>query len=1199
MAMTTPYLDAIQAIPGDTPGEKFRWIRNFIREKLSVSDNLEDIVESDKVPRMLVPLVQIQAAIMLNEKDPQNEIAYAAIAEALKSEDEMIVNKALQANSFFDGTNKSITNIRYFSDNLFSYVSLNTRARIIKTLALQLSSKKNSDLAEKFFVAVEKLYGVQQAVPLLLACNDSFTYNKIVEKRLVLNRQLVIQIFRKNPDLVVRYLKLGFKDDDSGTRHFHPVNIYDFNDLLIQLIKNKLDSFVELCTLYKKCPPVLTMNNKTARIFLRNGRAYLYENPILYIKMLPLKKISDECMEVIYPKLFPKKIKEFKTDDILKYLQYYREDKKANLFLRSYQQVYNKNILDEPKKITVNLLKILPAEERVRQARIKMTTEPNEINCNDEIDQVNYVNCWDCYLPVEESLPQFKEEISKESEMKCRTTIACEMIYCCHVNRDDKSLLKVLTYLKNRHSNEQAWFISQVFQTLLNHYDLPHMGDEYWVILRKMISSAHMRRTLRSNIQTSVSIVEAAIHHNILQNKNIDVLIDILVDLNSTRKIAYWNIIQKYPQCEKMCLEACINVVSQKYDSNLTPWREDGAGILFDLCTSIYHFNKTHVNKHSHIKRMTIADYPWLLATVENILNMGRESNVYIRQNLQNLFMKNDTELYKRFWPDDKKFKILTGEVFNILKRNPKDILTKWRDYLNICKDHWHKYHMRMFIKALRWYKEIPIKFAKQCLQDISKNEMDCLNILAILVHGETFSKIIEPLISTSKVMDVQHEDINYKFIQRITSGMRLANPPVPLTMLSKLCNLDCLSALPAFTNACRRTNAMTVISFSRILSTQRVAVRKHGIRSMYLVASREYMIRFLRVQWESEQNHSIRMILIFQIMQLFITEPDSTTWSLFCRVISTLTVEDEKILPKLFITIISTPDEYVADYFMLLMETVTRFERIGLNIKQVVDHISHLLSFLNAAICNLLPEYFIKDLIRKYIFNQDVNMYKSSNIFMIVALFPAKKGKFDERMNLFSEVFKEIVASNWNVPHPKHRRFYPMNNAFRRLTDIIVTMTIFMKVDERLVDRLLSMFISILEPQKDPRSYLQLVYCKEKISSTTPKEFGLNVGRRIDELAKMFSPFLMFFIIDVLKSMLVSEFFTGYDKEDIEFDVVEGLLEAGINSATLVAVKLFNSLTPNEQPDRYDKLMRIFFEYESPMVKSIVNDIINNTCID
>ncbi|KAF3424241.1 hypothetical protein E2986_06329 [Frieseomelitta varia] len=1195
MTVALPYLDAVQVIPGDTPGEKFRFLANYIKQKLSVSDDLEKLIDYDKIPTILVPLVHIQTAIILNKEDPQNWDACLAIVEALKSEDKMIVNKALHASHFFDGTNKFIINDQFFNKNIFPYVSLNTRRRIIKILAFQLSSKKKFDLAEKFFLGVESLYGIEQALPLLVACSEAFTYNTIVEKRIVLSRQLVKRIFYRNPDLIVRYFKLSKPNLDPLSRNLHPVSIYDFNDILAQLVRKRLNSFVELCEIHEKVPPTVTLNNKTAELFLKNGKKHLYEKPQLYIKMIPLKKISNECMETIYPKLFPENIRNFDTDDMLKYLYYYPRDKKTDLFLKSYQQVYGRNILDEPKKITVELLKILSIEERTKQAKIKLEKDSGYTeSSSSEMCPVNCVNFWDCYLPVDTVLPQFKKEISEESEMKLRTIIACKMIYCCYVNNNNVALLEVLTYLRNRHSNEQAWFISQMFQTLLTFYDLSSMGNEHWLILRKIISNAHMRKTLTADVQISVSMIEAAIHHNILQNKSIDILIDILVDLKCLRKTGYWNILQKYPRYEKMCLESCINVVSQKYHSNQTSWMEDSVGILYDLCISIYQFN--HVHKRSRITPMTIADYPWLLTMVENNLSVETLDKSYIYQNIQNLLMKNDSTLYERFWPDDKKVKILTGEVLKILKRNPREILTKWRDYLNACQNYWDKYHTRVFIRSLRWYSDIPIKFALYCVQDLfQSNGMRSLNVLATLTHGETFSNIIEPLIP----MDIVHQEVavNYRVVQHIANSIRFTNPPVSQTILSKLCNLDPLLVFPVITNVCKRINEKDVISFAEILCTQKVSVQKHGIRLTNLVASRVYTLNFLCTQWNSKMHQSIRKILLSIIRKLFATEPGPITWCLFFDAISTLTIEYNKVLLKLIPMIASTTDEYVVDYVQQLVDIINKFEKAGLGSEQIAEYVSDLLSHINAAICFLLPDDFVKDLLRKYLFHQNLKISKASSMFIITSLLlPSSQGKFDHRMELFCNVFRQVIRSGWNVSHPKYPRFYPVNNGLPKFIKAVLSIFPFMKVDQRIIDKLLATFVSVLEPHMEPTSYLLLVYCNEKMCSTTPREFGLKLGKKMSDLIDIFSPFFMFFMADVLLQMPLLNLFDGYDKDEIDFETIEGLLEVGTISAALLATKLFKSVNSKEHPERYDKLIKKFLEYDSLAVKSSICDIINNS---
>ncbi|XP_068966719.1 uncharacterized protein [Bombus flavifrons] len=1192
MATPTPYLDAIQTVPGDTPGEKFKWIADFVKQQLSVSNNLEDVVEFEKIPKPLVPLIQIQAAIMLNKKDPKNQSTYEAIAEALKSEDELVVNKALKASNFFNGTNESITNSEYFFENIFPYVSLNTRTRIIKTLALHLSSR-NSHLAETFFLSVDSFYGLEHALPLLLACGEIFAYNMILEKGMVLSRKMVKLFFRKNPDFVVRYLRLSRPTDYPSARKIPPVNIHDVTDFLAALVKVRLESFAELYEMHEKNPPEILLSNKSVNVFLKNGKQYLERNPKLYIKILPLKNISNNYMEIIFPKLLPDDITDFNTDDMLDYLRYYRQDQKRDLFLRTYQQAYNSSILNNPGKVTANLLEILHPKERIKQAKFKLCAEIGKYKTNE-----NTVT-WECYLATADSLTIFKAEICKTSEMEHRTRLACRMIYSCKINNDDLALIEVLTYLKDKHCNEQSWFLHEVFKTLLKLYNLPKMGEDYWTILINMIECAHVKKNLLALNDVGVKMIEAAIHHKINQNQPFHKLIDMLIDLKTMKCRGYWNILQNYHNYERMCLEECLKAVSQKYNSDQAPWKENRVEILSDLCSSIYYYNQVHVNKTSRIKRMTIKNYPWLLEAIEEILSTIRQSDIYAVAYLQNTFMKHEMDLYERFWPRTKKIvEIEISEALKLLKRNPQDILDHWKEYLNACKDNWKKRHTKHFIKAIRWYKEIPIKFAEQCVQDLTeKKDEICLVILSILVYGDTFTKIIEPLVPTNKTLNTHQTNAktSYSFIEHLVYGIKLANPPVPLTILNRLFQGDYLQlALTALVNVSRRTNVMDVIPFARMLSSQKSAVRKHGMRLMRVMASRNHLLNFLRTQWKIEENQSFREVIFFIIVKLFQKEPEHPTWLLLSRMMSTLTLQDEKACLMVLSTIKLLPDNYVDDFVKQVLSMIDMLEKLGLHKDKVAHYTSIMLSSIDVGICNLLTENFIKLLIEKYLFHQNQSLSRSLNEFAVNVMLLPEENKFEDRLKIFSNFLRAAIVRGCSLPATKNIHFLSTNISLRRLVDTVTHTALRSENKVRLIDEILSVFMSTLHPLLDPTSYLILTFSKAQLVACTPQRFGSDVSDKLLDFIKIFSPHFLFFISDVLRNMPLLDSFRYYSKIDIDLGIIEGLMTTSTIPSVLVAAQLMHSLNTNEQQQRRDRLLIHLMECKLPAVRALVCEIIN-----
>ncbi|CAL7940609.1 unnamed protein product [Xylocopa violacea] len=1189
MTVQTPYLDAIQAVPGDTPTEKFSWMAKLLKERLAECNSLEDVIECEKIPRPLAPLMQIQAALMLNKKDRENQTAYSAIAEALKSEDAYVVNIALRARSFFDGTNKTITNVRYFFDNLFPHVSLNTRTRIIKNLALYLGPE-NSDLAEEFFTAVASFYDLQQALPLLVACGESFAYDTIVEKRIVLSRKLVKRILRKNPDFVVRYLRLSKPTTDAYTRNLHAVNIHEFSDFLMALVKKRLDSFVELYEMHEEHPLRVSMSNKCAEAFLKNGKEHLQRKPKLYIKLLPIKMISASCMEAIFPKLFPENVKAFQTDHMLTYLEYYPQDKKIDFFLKSYQQVYGENILDDTSKVTPTLMKMLPSGERVRQARIKLETDSNTSN------RMDYNTSWECYLTIEESIPHFKQEMTKTSEMELRSTIACKMIYSCKVNNDDQALQQVLSYFADRHKNEQSWFQMKIFECLLNLYDLPQMGNDHWAILTNMIVRAHVKQEfdMTSN-SLGVRIVEAAIHHKILQNEPIDQMIDVLLEIRIIGSTAHWNILMKYPEYERMCLEAFMKVLERKYETNTMKTSIAKSNIVLDMAISIYYFNERHVNKTSRVERMLIKNYPWLMASVEEVLAKMTEKYTIMR--LKRLLMKNERDLYDRLCPEEKDIIDMSAiQDLSQLKKNPSAVLARWKEYLEACRRNSFMKSTKRFLLAARWYKDIPIRFVEQCLANLTDaKDVLYFDILALLVHGETFTKIIEPYIPTNKTMDIhdEHARTKYGMIQNIIQGMRVVNPPISLTIVAKLCEGDYLvNVLAAIRNICRRTNATDVISFARMMAGQRVSVRKHGVRLMHMVAGRDQLFQFLRAQWKNEENHSMRVILFTKITQLFRDDPSPDAWSLLVDVTSTLTPNDKESFANSLSLINLTPDEYVVDFVKLAYSTIDKLEKAGVKESDIISYTSNLLTRINPAICYLLPEDFIKEFLQRFFTHYELHVPH----FVFTDLLAPARDKFDDRMKMFSGVFTEIVKGGWNVPHPKNPRFYPVNHSVLRFVLTVNSYSSFLNVEPRVIDEILSMFLSVLTPQMDPTSYLLLVYTKDRVCAQTLKEFGTKIGQRIPELTGTFSQLFTSIMVGTLITALESITFNDDNKNELVLEVIEGLTELGTLEATFMAVKLLPCVDFKECAEKYDKLLTRFLKYDHPLIKSMVYDINNKT---
>jgi len=770
------YLQAIQKIPGDTAGEKLSWIG-----RLALHETSEDL---EQLPPELLPLLRVEIAVKKKKHED--------ITSALKCEDLTIINRALKASWFFDGSHKEIVDVAYFCERLFPYVSVNTRTRIVITLAYRLFGK-DPIFAQQMFTAVSSIYDVQTAYPLFMACDETFAYETIVEKRLVLPVEIVKKIFRKNPNLVVRFLKLLKPVQNDATERIpfaieytpFAIGIDRYKSLLPKLIKKRVEDFVEL---YETHLPNIVLSNTCAELFLKKAKQHLIKKPLTYICILPLKTINEHLMESIFPGMLPEEISSFSTDSMLNYLKHYPRDKKYELLQKSYKNKYNENFLDDTIKVNPDLLRVLSTEERIKQARIKIKKEGTSSNPG------NYETAWICYLSVNEAIPVIKEKINKTANERDRLGYIKQMIYVCKINEDDDALYDTLVYFLNRHKNENGYIFEEMFQTLLIIYDVPHLNEKQASVVMEIVQLFHIK-----NKFTPEDILLAMVHFRLIHDMPIEDLINIFLENNT---YINFNILTEYPQYERQCLVTFANLIEKKYFRNL----RDREKYNFKFVQAMYDFNTRWEKSNIKIEKMTIRDYPWLM---DLILEM-REEGEY-PSSIETLLQLHEPVLH-RIWFPDSIMKVTSGAALALLKRDLPSILNNWKKYLKeSMKNHYCK-RVQYFIRTVRWYDDLPIKFAECCMDYVYNNYRNkispSMTILANLLHGDAMTKLIDPFLPTETRIDTSQWNAkgNYNIVQNLSLSMRLSNPPVSLDLVIKLCKGDYLSiALMTLMNICRR----------------------------------------------------------------------------------------------------------------------------------------------------------------------------------------------------------------------------------------------------------------------------------------------------------------------------------------------------------------------------------------------------------
>ncbi|KAF7382485.1 hypothetical protein HZH68_015404 [Vespula germanica] len=1189
MSSMMSYLDAIQAIPGDTPTKKYQWISKLIKDRIKVEGQELDLNNwGNDIRQPLIPLVKIIAGNMLKK--------YDVITEALKSEDLFIVSKALKARWYFDGRNKNIVNVDFFFENILPYVSLKARKRIIKSLSCYLG-RKHPALAEEFFLALSKAYGVDQSIVLLRACNESFIYDVIVRHRIVVSNNVLKKWYLTKPDLVIRYLKLDRPNDDHLVRNTHKVSIHQYSSFLPMLIKRNLEDFIEIFERYESHPPVVNLKFKCANIFLKNAKETFLNKPKLFINMIPLKLIDANRMEIIFPKLLPKDINKFNTNQMLKYLEHYPVEKQANLLLKSHEEIYKKSLFDKVSNVTSNLLSILPVNQRIIETRRLISQ-----NSNNYTYDLNYKRVWRCYLPTKEIIPTIISEINQAKFSADRVASLVQIIYSCKINQDDDALFEILEHINIRHKNEDSWFWASLFEGFRNIYDLSDLSRRHWIIIDEIIERNYIKEQLSTYYPRNRLLLESAIRFRLKNHLSLKKILDIFVEI----ELQNWNnrwIIQDNAEYQKKCLNHILEIIEKKFETKDPQWEKTSMlSMVNDLLLAISNYNRRHAKKgtNQQLKKLYLKNYPWLMEQTRLIVTKVPPIESYLVDAIKKNLKKEDEDLYKLWVVEEENAgNIDSGKALAQLKKNPEFVLKQFTDYLNNCETSRHVKTMKRFITTSRWYKDIPIKFMEEATRRLKdENKVYYIQFLGMLLYGDTYSKIVDPYIPKDKIIDIQQNDASnkHKLLTNALKGILMSDPPVPIEIIARICEGDYLSlALRVLTNVCDRTSLTKIKSFAKDLASKRVSVRKHGIRLICRIETLQGSSDFLLSQWREEKHHSIREVIIMKAYNMFKKEPGPTTWSTFRNCLREFKLDDWKNKKPFMFLIKDIPTEYVCDF---IREIIDMSEK-AIKIEELDDdstarwYIDNTVSKIDEAVANILPDKFCEEIIEKYLFHPDYVMKDTFRKFTVNNFLLLRKDKMESRFATLTGIFVKVVKTDWDVAHPKKSHFFPVNYTIRAIIhDVISHLLSDTKYDLQIINGTLKLFDMCMTPDMDLTTYFLLVLTKEYVESNEPSVFASKLCDKIPELVCEYSPLYPSSIIDSLQHFFA--IIRIENLEEFKLIIIENLIECPSIYANLVAASSLPIIKIPANVARYDALVNVLRNSDNRTIRSIMYTKIN-----
>ncbi|XP_008204562.1 uncharacterized protein LOC100679744 isoform X1 [Nasonia vitripennis] len=1194
--LSSSHLYAIQEIAGETRVEKFKEIGRIVSCVIAAIQrgcDFETAANAGNVPKAIVPLIKVLVGVKIK--------SHEFIIEALKSDDIYLIIEALRARWFYDGSDKTITNYEYFSKNLLPYVSMSTRREIVKKLAVGLADKQVK-LAEDFFDGFVATYGVQEATNFLPACRSDFIYEAIVKHKIVLSNKILKIIYRKYPEIALRYLKFTNpyeRRDEIGRTMFRVIDINQYESFMPLLVTKHPEVFVNMQEI---CHTSASLGNRRTMMFLKNAKHLLIERPRDIIDLMPLKLICDNLTENEFETMFGNILENrwdmFNIDEMLNYLGYYPEDKKATLLRDKVKEKYGFDLYEKVEKMTPKFLLLLPKEERHALAR-------RIIEVRHKVEVSDSDSSWWCYLPVEEAIPAMKMQIVKHWKPLKRKRLFSQLIYLCKLNENMEALLDVLRFVNEKYRNERADVICGMLDRITQEFDLDTFEQEYWSIMFNLIKHLKLKKETAREYWVLIKILKKNVHYCDSHGLPVDDIIELIVKLFLEGRVGVsWMLLEDEAQYERRYLDVCFKNsywMTMDYKKNVVE--------------GIYSFNERHLKKNNSMQGFSIKDYPHLLKIVEETLKKEQNEKIswiiYTKEKLK----KHEPELYKTWFPgeeDDssidnfcdelpleedkpvpetrKKIIYLT-EAIIALKRNYGEIKDNWEQYYECCKNEVtskKRRRVKLFLKALRWYQDVPIKFAKRSIEERN------FNIMGHMFDGVTFSKIAQMYLPKETDED---RNTGYLNALHITAAIRNTTTPIPINLVENYLQAHYMYSFKNYINdglklwsyVSYRTSSNQMIVLSRNLSTERLFMKRHAIRLMNAMAARNDLVDFFAEFWRKEQHPIIREILAEKIRKLFAKRPSDETWKLMSSCIedvSFVIFSEDDILYNLMRSKV-IPVEYASAYAEQIMRKLRDFVEKGMSNHDAAKFLDQLFDNLKPECKDHLSDEFYNKVLNIYLQNSHLE-FSNANRFIVKVYLNPTSIHFENRLRYLAQLLS--VES---------KRFYGLNMEQRKLTPNVVESVIQIVVYQvqkfkgslKLVESLSNVFWTIFTPYQHSWSHIMLYLCTEYMKvEPSFEEFGIQVGQNIGYLVEKYTPEYFMQIVELINEFVCNFSFYEYSttiRNRLTF--LEGLIVSKNVHGYIIAAKLINEKIVSEFDHQHCKILQQLSEIDNPVVQSLL----------
>ena len=1201
--LQSSYLYALKNIPGDTRVAKHQAIGRIsqrIAANIQGEWDFAREVAKENVPSTLVPLIKTIVGVKIKSN--------AFVLEALKSEDWHLIREALRARWFYHVNNESITNYKYYFRKILPFISVSTRRQIAKKLA-RVFSDKHHLLGQHFFDGFASEYGSKEALYFLPCCGGEFINDAIIRHKIALSNNMLKTIFYRYPESAIRYLRYLdpydplHKIDEVVLAMFSVIDASQYGNFLPLLLKEHPELFIMIQQQYH----VRTdLGKKRTRMLVRDSKDLFIKNSIDVVDILPRRVLYNnltlEEFETMFGNALNTRFEMINIDDMLTILEYYPKEKRSSLFIDKVKTIHGHDLLNEIEKMTVKFIELLPTEQRYMVARKIIESESKPIMGHRDGSEVY----WWIYLPVDEAVSSLKIQIDKAISLNRRRNLYGELIYTCKLHDDFEMLLEVLRYADEEKPYEKSELLFHIIDRIAQEFDLEKFDERYWKHTYGIIKRMKFIKAEGREYWVLVKILKSNVHYFIDHNLPTEDIIELIIELFIKGRVGLdWNLLNDRLECQRLYLKTCL-----KNDY----WKE--MSYKQNFVEGIYSFNTRFELPFDSPDRLSLRDFPDLLKVFEERLKNNSQPEVPWMDRAKELLKIHEPELCLASYSTQKKIQvdrpsneIITTED-NHYTSTPErskigfisEALVALRDF-NKLKENWKKYYecccieihststsphpmVKRFLKLVRWYNDVPIKFVQICLEQTN------MDILGYLLDGKTFSQIALQLLPNKSDKDY---DTSYLTTAQIVTTIRNVLPPISTDLVENYlgayhmyCFGDYISGgIRLWKIVGHRRAPDKVMALSINLAKVRLYAKRQAIRTTRDTIPRKKLADFYFDMWnKNTHNQSLRVMLACYIGKIFVERPNDDTWQLVKHCVESIPDGQDNILNEV-VKQKHIPVEYTSLYTQLVFDKILYLVKRGVTNVEAVSIFMYLFESLIECNeeCNV-PESMHNHILQYFFLNLGVDS-QCCHRFIAKVYLCSSSVNLKSRVVHLSKLLVEASERWHRLPIVERNKTFSVVDSFL----LYLVRGEKCNEDMKIAQGLKDMFAKNFQIDQHIGVQITLFFCIEFIKAGESfKNFGINVSRNFNLLLEKYDPIYCFLMIDLLQDFIMS--FRAYNfsvSVNRRMAFIEGLIESDEQIGLIIAAKFLKGNVVTDLDCNCNYLYDMLIKKTHPIAMSLL----------